>query len=163
MSDVVNMRKQITHDGRGATIYDWLEEKEDEIDLETFECLYFLRILSQLHFKTGQLATVDVFGDEIWACTKADSFLSSESDLRTFLYQCAPGISIAKSKTFWEMKLEWKCEQTFPLAWYQIRQQAAGEAEAYPILGGFTYVAGCVWWNKWDNSRQAVRVLANKW
>lgn len=75
MSDVVNMRKQITHDGRGATIHDWLEEKGDEIDLETFECLYFLKILSQPDFKIGQLATVDVFGDEIWACTKADSFL----------------------------------------------------------------------------------------
>lgn len=75
MSDVVNMRKQITHDGRGATIHDWLEEKEDEIDLETFECLSFLKILSQLDFKIGQLATVDVFGDEIWAHTKADSFL----------------------------------------------------------------------------------------
>lgn len=69
------MRKQITHDGRGATIHDWLEEKGDEIDLETFECLYFLKILSQLNFKIGQLATVDVFGDEIWARTKADSFL----------------------------------------------------------------------------------------
>lgn len=106
MSDVVNMRKQITHDGRGATIHDWLEEKGDEIDLEAFEWLYFLKILSQLNFKIGQLATVDMFGDEIWACTKADFMffpLSSESDLRTFLYQCAPGFSIAKSKTFWEM------------------------------------------------------------
>lgn len=54
MSDVVNMRKQITHDGRGATIHDWLEEKKDEIDLETFECLDFLKILSQLDFKIGQ-------------------------------------------------------------------------------------------------------------
>lgn len=43
MSDVVNRRKQITKDGRGATIHDWLEEKEDEIDLETFECLDFLK------------------------------------------------------------------------------------------------------------------------
>lgn len=75
MSDVVNMRKQITHDGKGATIHDWLEEKEDEIDLETFECLYFLKILLQLDFKIGQHATVDVLGDEIWAGTKADSFL----------------------------------------------------------------------------------------
>lgn len=75
MSDVVNRRKQITQDGRGATIHDWLEEKEDEIDLETFECLDFLKILSQLDFKMGQLDTVDVFGDEIWACTKDYSFL----------------------------------------------------------------------------------------
>lgn len=108
MSDVVNMRKQITHDGRGATIHDWLEEKEDEIDLETFECVYFLRILSQPDFKIGQPATVDVFGDEIWARTKADSFLMFfhlvPNQIRgPFLYQRAPGFSIAKSKTFWEM------------------------------------------------------------
>lgn len=41
------------------------QEKEDEIDLETFECLDFLKILSQLDFKIGQLDTVDMFGDEI--------------------------------------------------------------------------------------------------
>lgn len=33
--------------------------------METFECVYFLRILSQPDFKIGQPATVDVFGDEI--------------------------------------------------------------------------------------------------
>lgn len=43
MSDVVNMRKQITCDRRGATTHDWLEEKTDEIDLETFECLLRLK------------------------------------------------------------------------------------------------------------------------
>lgn len=80
-----------------------------------------------------------------------------------FSINVPPWVTIAKSKTFWEMELEWKCEKTFPLAWYEIRQQAAGEAGAYPILREFTYVAGCVRWNKWDNSQQALRTLANKW
>lgn len=60
MSDVVNRRKQITKDGRGATIHDWLEEKEDEIDLEPFEWLNFLKILSQLNSEIGHFDTAGV-------------------------------------------------------------------------------------------------------
>lgn len=107
MSDVVNRRKQITQDGSGATIHDWLEEKEDKIDLETFECLDFLKILSQPHFKTGQLDTVDVCGDEIWARTKAVSFLMFSHSAPNqiwgpFCINLPPG-SAAKSETLWEM------------------------------------------------------------
>lgn len=60
MSDVVNSRKQIAKDGRRATIHDWLGEKEGEIDLETFECLNFLKILSQLDFEIGHSDTAGV-------------------------------------------------------------------------------------------------------
>lgn len=63
MSDVVNMRKQITHEGRGATIQGRLKKKRDEIDLETFERFDFLKILSQLDFKTGRRAPADTWGD----------------------------------------------------------------------------------------------------
>lgn len=140
MSDVVNRRKQITKDGRGATIHDWLEEKEDEIDLETFECLHFLKILSQLNSEIGHFDTAGVCADEIWV----SGFISRvfhlffKSDLRTFVCQHAPRFSAAKAKTFWEMWLWWKYQQNFPLAWYQIRRPAAGETGLYPILGGFT-------------------------
>lgn len=65
MSDVVNRRKQITKDGRGATIHDRVEEKEDEIDLEAFECLNFLKILSQLALEMGHFDTAGACGDEI--------------------------------------------------------------------------------------------------
>lgn len=60
MSDVVNRRKQIAKDGMRATIHDWLEEKEGEIDLETFECLNFLKILSSLDFEIGHFDTAGV-------------------------------------------------------------------------------------------------------
>lgn len=74
MSDVVNRRKQIAKDGRRATIHDWLKEKEGEIDFETFECVNFLKMLSQLHFKLGHFDTAGVCGDEIRLGTKVDSF-----------------------------------------------------------------------------------------
>lgn len=61
VSNVVNGRR----DGRGATVRDRPEEKEGQIDWETFECLHFLKILSQLGFKPGQLDTADVCVDEI--------------------------------------------------------------------------------------------------
>lgn len=70
LSNVVNRRKEISQDGKGATVRDWLEEKEGKIDWETFECLHFLKILSQLSFKLGQLDPADMCGDEIWAGTK---------------------------------------------------------------------------------------------
>lgn len=57
MSDVVNRRKQIAKDSRRATIHDRLE---GEIDLETFECLNFLKILSQLDFEIGHFDTAGV-------------------------------------------------------------------------------------------------------
>lgn len=96
MSDVVNRRKQITKDGRGATIHDWLEEKEDEIDLEPFEWLNFLKILSQLNSEIGHFDTAGACADEIWVSTKVDSFpvfstYFFKSDLRTLSVNMAPG------------------------------------------------------------------------
>lgn len=101
------------------TSHDRREEKDDGIELEPFKNL--LKSLPQLNFKIRQLVTVETSADEIRTFTKADSFphvfpLSSESDLRTFLYQCVPGFSIASSKIFWEMKLEWKIRVRLPLA-----------------------------------------------
>lgn len=132
MSDVVNRRKQIAKDGRRAKIYDWLEEKEGEIDLETFECLNFLKILSQLNFEIGHFDTAGVWR---WNMSGHKSGLIShvfhlffKSDLRTFICQHAPRFSVDKTKTFWEMWLWWKYQQTFLLARYQIRRPAAGEA-----------------------------------
>lgn len=144
MSDVVNRRKQITKDGRGATIHDWLEEKEDEIDLEPFEWLNFLKILSQLNSEIGHFDTAGVCVFRWNMSEHKSGFISRvfhlffKSDLRTFICQHGPRFSAAKTKTFWEMWLWWKYQHKFPLAWYQIRRPAAGETGLYPILGGFT-------------------------
>lgn len=168
MSDVVNMRKQITRNAQGATIHDWLEEKGDEIDLETFECFDFLKILSQLCFKMGQLASVDMFGDEIWARTKADSFfmffpLSSESDPGDLSLSMCPQVQCSKEEDLLGNVVGVKLWESLSIR--VVSDQAEGSAKGRGLsnIRGFTYVAGCVWWNKWDNSQQAVRALANKW
>jgi len=154
MSDVVNMRKQITHDGRGATIHDWLEEKRDEIDLETFECI-FLRILSHLNFKTGQMRQFKMKYEFAQRPIHSSCFLTYFwIRFEDFSLTMCPGFSEAN----WEMWSECKCKPP-----HRSDIRSGSRLRAYHTLGAFTYVTRCVWWNKWDNSQQAVGALANKW
>lgn len=91
--------------------------------------------------------------DEIWVCTKAHSFLMFS---HLFLNQIRGLFSNNVPRVQWSQlgNVVGVQMQTFPLLWYQIRQQTAGLSRIRSV-----HLRGTVcWWNKWDNSQQAVGV-----